>query len=249
MATKTKAKATKKTPVANLIVSLIIDESGSMSSIKDQVLESTNDFIAKLSEREENVFLTLVKFGTHLDDNIETMYDVTPIKEVEMLTDQTYRPTGGTPLYDAIGKTVEIMRKKAHAMETIPGVLCVVQTDGMENASTEFTTPEQIAAMIKEQEDVDGWTFLFLGADQDAWGNAQSMGFSGGNTVSYAASDHAGTTQTMAVAAMSYAGKNVTRTAQGKSMTSNKHFFKDFSEEDDISEEGVNKGKDDKTAK
>lgn len=66
-------------------------------------------------------------------------------------------------------------------------VLCVVVTDGLENASREVSQ-EALAAMTRERE-AEGWTFIYLGANQDAWGTGASLGLSGGasgQSVNYA---------------------------------------------------------------
>lgn len=60
-------------------------------------------------------------------------------------------------------------------------VLCVVVTDGYENASTEVS-PKALAAAVKQRED-EGWTFIYLGANQDAWDTGtKSVGLSGSRT-------------------------------------------------------------------
>jgi hypothetical protein len=93
---------------------------------------------------------------------------------------ETYRPHDTAPLYDAIGRTLTVARQEA------PGgmkKLCVILTDGLENASTEYTR-KQIFALIKSCEQED-WTFIYLGADHDVWAAGEDLGIAGDNRVSF----------------------------------------------------------------
>ena len=62
-----------------------------------------------------------------------------------------------------------------------PAILCVIITDGHENASQEFSL-ETIKKLISEKEEQGNWTFVYLGADLEAW---SGMGFHAGNVAQY----------------------------------------------------------------
>ncbi|MEO7859649.1 MAG: hypothetical protein ABIU05_04265 [Nitrospirales bacterium] len=96
------------------------------------------------------------------------------------MTEQTYQPANTTPLYDAIGHTLTTAGRDA-----LPDSrkLCVILTDGLENASREYTR-DGIARMIKEYEG-RGWIFVYLRADHDAWAAGRDIGLSGDNTVQF----------------------------------------------------------------
>jgi len=64
-------------------------------------------------------------------------------------------------------------------------VIFVITTDGLENSSVEFTKT-QIKTMIEEWQSKDGWTFTFLGANQDAFGEAGEMGMKSGAVADFA---------------------------------------------------------------
>jgi len=64
----------------------------------------------------------------------------------------------------------------------------IVMTDGEENSSRRFTK-EQITGEIQQREAAGNWTFVYLGADQDAWAAAQGLGFAAGNVAAYASTD------------------------------------------------------------
>ncbi|NIP23783.1 MAG: VWA domain-containing protein, partial [Phycisphaerae bacterium] len=113
-------------------VSFILDETGSMLSVKDQTISGYNEYLDTLKQ-EKDVLFTLTKFNSA---KVEVVYDAVKIKDVELLTADTYHPTATTPLYDAIGTTITSLEK---ATKNKKGKkLVVIQTDGLENASKEF---------------------------------------------------------------------------------------------------------------
>ena len=159
-----------KTKVFNVIV---LDKSGSMSSIARQAVDGVNETIGSIrSAQEKNPdqehTVTLVAFcGCEL----KTIYDNTPVAEVKTLTDRDYRPCCMTPLYDAIGTTIS----RVHALKSqVPESLALVTiiTDGYENASHEFTHAA-IRALIESYKE-QGWQFTYIGADHDV----ESVSFS-----------------------------------------------------------------------
>jgi hypothetical protein len=149
-------------------VCLVLDETGSMTTIRDQTISGYNEYKNGL----KNVLFTLVKFNS---SKVEMVHDGTPIKDVPDLTRETYTPSDLTPLYDAVGKTITGLKGKK-------GIL-VILTDGQENASVEYSQ-KQIFDMVTEMKE-QGWQVVFLGADQDAWAASQVMGIDRGNTMSF----------------------------------------------------------------
>ena len=156
-------------------IAVLLDRSGSMSSVKDDTIGGFNQFIKDQKEAGDNAMLTLVQFDS---GGIDTVHESLAIKDVPDLSDETFQPRGSTPLLDAMGKTIETTGK---ALEAIPQsdrpdkVVFVVITDGQENASREFTKA-RIKEMVSHQSDVYKWNFLYLGANQDAFAEAHSMG-------------------------------------------------------------------------
>lgn len=117
-----------KTRVFNLI---ILDESGSMQSIKKEAIDSVNETVQtirsaeKKNENQEH-FVSLVTFN----DDVKTVYDCVPAKEVKELTSETYHPDCCTALYDAMGMSFNVIRSKVGEDDR---VLVTVVTDGYEN--------------------------------------------------------------------------------------------------------------------
>ncbi len=160
-----------------LYVTLILDESGSMESCVGSALAGFNQYLASLQREPAETLFTLTLFNT---SKTEVRYQTVPVATVPELTLQTYRPQAGTPLYDAIGCTL------AQAMRDAPAEarkLCVILTDGLENASREYRR-EQVFDLIKKGEQ-QGWGFLYLGADHDVWTAGGDLGISGDGLVSF----------------------------------------------------------------
>ena len=116
-----------KTRIFNLI---IIDESGSMQSIKKAAIDSVNETIQSISAaaekyKDQEHIVSLVTFH----DNVKTVYECVPIKEVEELTSETYQPKCCTALYDAMGMSLNALRPKVAEADK---VLVTVVTDGYE---------------------------------------------------------------------------------------------------------------------
>ncbi len=159
----------------SLIVT-ILDRSGSMESIKSDAIGGFNSFIATQKETEGTADATLVLF----DDQYELIFDTIPIRTVRPLTEKTFVPRGMTALHDAIGKTIDDLGVKLSQMpeqDRPEKVIIAILTDGMENTSVKYSQ-KQIKKMIKHQQKVYSWEFLFLAANQDAFSGAESIGIS-----------------------------------------------------------------------
>ena len=153
-----------KTTIHNL---LILDESGSMHSIYHQALTGANETIqsiraAQAQYADQDHRFTFVTFNT-VAPNIKTVIDDAPIGEVKDLTDADYNPDACTPLHDAIGLSVTALERKVKEGDK---VLVTIITDGLENASREYDggAIKALVARLKDK----GWTFVFIGANQDA---------------------------------------------------------------------------------
>jgi hypothetical protein len=166
-------------------ISFVLDRSGSMESVKGPTVAAFNQFLASQREAPGHARMTLVQF----DDQYEIVYRGIPLAETVELTMQTFTPRGSTALLDAIGRTIidSGARFASLAEHDRPGVvLFVIQTDGHENASREFTM-DRINAMIAEQRDKYAWQFVFLGANQDAIATASAMNIGAAQALAYSA--------------------------------------------------------------
>lgn len=165
---------------------VLIDRSGSMDGLKRGVIEGVNAFIAEQATVAGNCRLTLVQFDSQ--DPFEVLVRGKSIAKAVRLTDATYQPRGTTPLYDAIGSLVEhadarVAKRVAKGSPAEDHVVVIV-TDGLENASRKWT--QATVNQLIEQHRNQGWTFVFLGANQDSYAAGHDLGVHHGNTSNWA---------------------------------------------------------------
>lgn len=149
-----------KTKIFNLI---IIDESGSMHSIKKAAIDSVNETIqtirsAQKRHESQEHYVSLVTFN----DDVKSVYECVPADDVKELTAETYQPACCTALYDAMGISLNALRKTVAEDDK---VLVTVVTDGYENSSKEYSGVA-IKALVDELKE-KGWVFAYIGANQD----------------------------------------------------------------------------------
>ena len=168
----------------------ILDRSGSMSGLESDTIGGYNALLKKQKKEPGEAIITTVLF----DDRYELLHDRINLLGVEPITDKDYYVRGSTALLDAIGKTInKIINVQKHTREEerAEHVMFVIITDGMENASREYSY-EKIRQMIEGQKTKFGWEFIFLGANMDAIATAESFGITSDRASNYHA-DREGT--------------------------------------------------------
>jgi len=173
------------TPSKTTEIALILDQSGSMESIRAGTVEGVNAFLDQ--QREESPELPARFSLTLFSTVIETRHSSIPVNDVPHLGPDNYRPSGGTALLDAIGTTVDELGKRlaeTPEADRPEKVVVAIMTDGEENSSRIFTW-EQISEKIKHQTDVYKWEFLFMGANQDAIATASRMNIHRDSSANY----------------------------------------------------------------
>ena len=179
-------------------VTFVLDETGSMESIKDDTIGGFNQYLKGLQEAKDPIFFTLLKFDSN---RVETVCNGVPVGEVKPLNADTYRPGAATPLIDACYKAIIATAEKVAGRKR--NVTIAIQTDGHENASREYSR-EQLVDLIKEKTKA-GWVFVFLGAGIDAFSQAASFGISRDTTMTYDRDRSGETFVAMAANTASYA--------------------------------------------
>ena len=160
----------------------ILDASGSMHNCTDDTVGGFNSTLDKQKEDSTEVMLSTVLFNSH----IQVLHDRIPASEAAHMTRADYTAYGSTALYDAIGRTIrhiEDVHRYIRPEDVPEKTLFVIMTDGMENASREFS-----GAMVKELIDKkkkDGWEFLFLAADIDTYEAASRIGIDHNRAASF----------------------------------------------------------------
>ncbi len=166
-------------------ITIILDRSGSMESVKRDTIGGFNNFLGEQQKVDGEASLSLVQF----DDQYEVVYEDKDIRAADRLTEATFQPRGSTALFDAVGRTINAVGQRLAALpeeERPDKVLLVIMTDGFENASHEFTAAK-ISEMISHQHNVYKWEFMFIGANQDAVLSAREIGIQASAALTYAA--------------------------------------------------------------
>lgn len=156
--------------VFNLI---ILDASGSMFSIRQQAISGVNETIQTIrqAQKDHPQLEQVVSFVWFNTTETRTVYDHTPIAEVRELTNDDYVPDACTPLYDAVGNALNDLHKHTGKDDA---VLVSIITDGLENASREYSG-KAILDMVNDLTK-QGWVFTYIGANQDVFKVAHGMG-------------------------------------------------------------------------
>ena len=166
-----------------VLVNVILDKSGSMSTKVKDVIGGFNLYLDELAKE------PAVDYGfslTLFDTVVEMRYKAVPLAKVAKLDDTTFRPSGNTALFDAIGNTVQTV-----STDGFDKTITVIMTDGEENSSREWTMPA-IRELIRSKEAAGNWTFVFLGANLDAFAQGACLGVPMANAVRYDPADYRG---------------------------------------------------------
>lgn len=161
----------------------ILDRSGSMAGLEDDTIGGFNAMIEKQKNEEGDAFVSTILF----DNYIEVIHDRVDIRKVRPMTRRDYYVRGCTALLDAVGRTIRHIgnvHKYAREEDRPEKTLFVITTDGMENASREYTY-DKIRALVERQKQEYGWEFLFLGANIDAISTARRFGIGADRAVNY----------------------------------------------------------------
>jgi hypothetical protein len=164
-------------------VVFLIDRSGSMVSIADDMIGGMKTFVEDQKKLPDPCVVSVYQF----DQEYQMVFEERPLPEVPELV---LEPRGSTALLDAMGRTINAVgiRLNAKLEQQRPGKLVfVVVTDGFENASHEFTKL-QVKDMVEKQKTDYNWQFAFMGANIDSFAEAGGIGIGGSTTMNYAAS-------------------------------------------------------------
>lgn len=162
----------QKTQVFNVI---ILDRSGSMECIRKAAVDGFNETLAGIKKAQEKFADTqehFVSLVTFCSCEMRKVFDRVPVAKAHSLTMEDYTPCCCTPLYDAMGFTITAMRNHVKDMDDVTVVVTII-TDGMENASKEYDGGS-IKSLVEKLR-TEGWTFTYMGANQDSVEVASSM--------------------------------------------------------------------------
>lgn len=162
-------------------ITVVLDESGSMKSIKADTIGGFNTFLDDQKKSTAYTTFSLMKFN----DRNSFIIKGVPVNDVAPIMNETYEPSGNTALFDAIGNAIRLTGVRFAEMqecERPDKVVFVILSDGEENSSVSYNS-SQIKEMITHQTDNYKWQFLFIGANQDAILKGSEIGVSAANAM------------------------------------------------------------------
>lgn len=157
-------------------VVFLLDRSGSMAGMEKDTIGGYNSYLEQQRNNDYNTKITTVLF----DNQYELLHDRENIQDVKNITEKDYYVRGCTALLDAIGMTITNLDKKAKNNK----VLFVITTDGLENASREYTK-EKVKDLIEKH---SNWEFIYIGANIDSYSEGATLGINRKNIANYSKS-------------------------------------------------------------
>lgn len=177
-------RAGKNSKLSHVI--FVLDESSSMGSCWDSTIAGYNEYLAgQRLDAETTGIETLVSLYKFNGSTVRSIFERTNIKSVKPLDKNSYRPSGGTNLHDAMGgvmMAINTLLSNKHKSER-ESVIITVLTDGEENQSRTFKSTD-IKGMVEKAE-AKNWGFMFLGANIDAFHAGSALGFGATNTIQF----------------------------------------------------------------
>jgi hypothetical protein len=160
-------------------VGIVLDRSGSMEDCRADAIGAVNSYLRQVrGDKDLDASVSLIIFDSQ---GIDVIRDRLPAADCADLSAEEYQPRAQTPLLDAVGHGVALLDK--HRQPGGRSILAIM-TDGLENASREYTK-DTIKALLERKQKEDGWLVLYLGAGHDAWHQARGMGLQAGNVAAF----------------------------------------------------------------
>jgi hypothetical protein len=178
-------------------IRIVLDRSGSMQNSQETTLEALNTYLEELKNQKVSALLTLSTFDSI---SIDIPISKVNINELKSIPNSVLNPRAATPLYDAIGLAVHDLEKVTES--TDKNKVLVIVTDGLENASREYTY-QNISSLIQDREKA-GWLIIYLGADHDAMKQSSSLNFDKKRSMKYSKLDSIDTFKTVSKKTFEY---------------------------------------------
>ena len=160
-------------------ICIVLDRSGSMEDCRTDAIGAVNSYLRQV--RDDKEMLARVSLVIFDSESIDTIRDRVLAATCPELGASEYQPRASTPLLDAVGRGIGLLDGKSESDERR---ILAVMTDGLENASREFTK-ERLKALIDRKQKEEGWLVLYLGAGHDSWSQAQHIGVVAANVANF----------------------------------------------------------------
>lgn len=165
----------------------LLDRSGSMSGLEKDTIGGFNAMIEKQKKEEGEALISTILF----DHEMKVLHDRVQVQDVKPISEKDYQVRGCTALLDAMGGAIHHIgnvHKYARNEDVPEHTIFVITTDGMENASSYYSS-SKVRTMVERQKEKYGWEFLFLGANMDAIAAAKNFGIEEDKAVEYRSDD------------------------------------------------------------
>ena len=165
----------------------LLDRSGSMSGLEKDTIGGFNAMIEKQKKEEGEALISTILF----DHEMKVLHDRVKVQDVKPISEKDYQVRGCTALLDAMGGAIHHIsnvHKYARKEDVPEHTIFVITTDGMENASSYYSS-SKVRTMVERQKEKYGWEFLFLGANMDAIAAAKDFGIEEDKAVEYRSDD------------------------------------------------------------
>lgn len=165
----------------------LLDRSGSMSGLEKDTIGGFNAMIEKQKKEEGEALISTILF----DHETKVLHDRVQVQDVKPISEKDYQVRGCTALLDAMGGAIHHIgnvHKYARNEDVPEHTIFVITTDGMENASSHYSS-SKVRTMVERQKEKYGWEFLFLGANMDAIAAARDFGIEEDKAVEYRSDD------------------------------------------------------------
>ena len=165
----------------------LLDRSGSMSGLEKDTIGGFNAMIEKQKKEEGEALISTILF----DHEMKVLHDRVKVQDVKPISEKDYQVRGCTALLDAMGGAIHHIgnvHKYARNEDVPEHTIFVITTDGMENASSYYSS-SKVRTMVERQKEKYGWEFLFLGANMDAIAAAKNFGIEEDKAVEYRSDD------------------------------------------------------------
>lgn len=162
---------------------MILDKSGSMHGMESDTIGGFNSMLDKQRKLDVKTDVTTAMFN----NQTRYIHERKALNEISNITDKDYQPQGSTALLDCVGMTIDKVSGYYSVNDKKNKVIVAIITDGLENASKEYSKDvvRKLISAKKEQ----GWEFIFLGANIDAVHEAGTIGIDSSRVVQYKATN------------------------------------------------------------
>lgn len=193
---KSRKRGAESRPVPT-VIEFLLDETGSMASCKQETICGFNEFLSEQRGQAGLCLMTLTKFDTA---GIRTPFVDLDVRLAPNLSNATFCPGESTNLRDALIARINAVRERVSSWDVKPNILFLAMTDGQDNASK--SGEGEVAELVRRMG--EGWTFVYLGADQNAVAVGNRLGFPEGNCRSFARQHIHTTMKTVSAATTAY---------------------------------------------